>query len=76
MHRLVRQCAGCGCRSLPALALQAAVLYVPALQRAFGTVALSLRDWLVCLAVASTIIVASEVVKAVWRGVDRRSASA
>ena len=58
------------------VALQLAVLYVPALQVAFGTVALSLRDWLVCLAVASTIIVASEVVKAVWRGVDRRSASA
>jgi Ca2+-transporting ATPase len=58
------------------VALQLAVLYVPALQVAFGTVALSLRDWLVCLAVASTIIVASEAVKAVWRGVDRRSASA
>jgi Ca2+-transporting ATPase len=58
------------------VALQLAVLYVPALQLAFGTVGLSLGDWIVCVAVASTIIVASEVVKAVWRGVDRRSASA
>jgi magnesium-transporting ATPase (P-type) len=58
------------------VALQLAVLYVPALQLAFGTVGLSLWDWIVCIAVASTIIVASEGFKAYWRGVDRRSAPA
>jgi Ca2+-transporting ATPase len=58
------------------VALQLAVLYVPALQLAFGTVGLSLGDWIVCVAVASTIIVASEVLKACWRSADRRSTPA
>jgi Ca2+-transporting ATPase len=52
------------------LALQAAVLYVPALQRAFGTVALDARDWLLCVAVASSIVVAREAGKAFWRARD------
>ncbi len=38
------------------LALQAAVLYVPFLQQAFSTVALSVRDWLFCVAVASLVL--------------------
>jgi Ca2+-transporting ATPase len=58
---------------LAALALQLAVLYIPALQVAFGTVGLSLADWAICLGVAATIVVASEVVKAHWRGADRRT---
>jgi len=57
-----------------ALALQAAVIYAPALQRAFGTVALDTRDWLLCAAVASTVVFAREAGKAWWRSVDRRRA--
>ena len=34
------------------IALQVLVVYVPFLQRAFGTVALSARDWAFCLAVS------------------------
>ena len=37
-------------------ALQVAVVYVPVLQRAFGTVALSGSDWLFCVAVASAVL--------------------
>ncbi|MGH7503277.1 MAG: cation-translocating P-type ATPase [Longimicrobiales bacterium] len=41
---------------LLSLALQVLVLYVPLLQQAFGTVSLSARDWLVCSAVASSVL--------------------
>jgi len=54
--------------------LQMAVIYVPALQRAFRTVPLDAADWLLCAAVASTVVVARELHKAWWRGVDRRRA--
>ncbi len=52
-----------------ALALQACVLYVPALQRGFGTAALGVDDWLVCTLAASTVLVGLELVKAArrWR---------
>jgi Ca2+-transporting ATPase len=53
------------------LALQLVVVYVPALQRAFGTVPLGAADWLFCVGVASTIVVAREGGKAWWRAVDR-----
>ncbi|HMM43140.1 MAG TPA: HAD-IC family P-type ATPase [Thermomicrobiales bacterium] len=43
--------------------LQIAVIYLPFLQRAFGTVDLSLGDWLVCLAVGSTVLWLRELVK-------------
>ena len=56
------------------LALQAAVIYVPSLQRAFGTVSLDAGDWLLCAAMASTIVLAREAGKAWWRAVDRRAA--
>ena len=56
------------------LALQLAVIYVPALQRGFGTVALDAGDWLISAAVASTIVLAREAGKAWWRAVDRRAA--
>ncbi len=56
------------------LALQAAVIYLPALQRAFGTVPLGAGDWLLCAAAASTIVFAREAGKAWWRAVDRRMA--
>jgi Ca2+-transporting ATPase len=38
------------------LALQVGVVYAPFLQRAFGTVGLSVRDWLFCGAVASSVL--------------------
>jgi P-type Ca2+ transporter type 2C len=59
-----------------AAALQALVLYVPAMQKAFGTVPLSTADWALCIAVASLVLVAREIVKAYWRTVDRRAAEA
>jgi Ca2+-transporting ATPase len=54
-----------------ALALQAAVLDLPLLQRGFGTVPLSAADWWTCLAVAASVLVASEGVKAAFRAYDR-----
>ena len=50
-----------------ALALQLVVLYVPVLQRAFGTVALSGGDWLRCVAVASSVLWLRELSKVVTR---------
>ena len=41
---------------LLSLVLQAAVLYVPFLQRAFSTVALGAGDWLLCATVASSVL--------------------
>ncbi len=41
---------------LLSLVLQAAVLYVPFLQRAFSTVPLGAGDWLLCAAVASSVL--------------------
>jgi P-type Ca2+ transporter type 2C len=52
------------------------VTYLPGLQRAFGTVPLEARDWLLCTAAASTIVFAREAGKAWWRGVDRRALGA
>ncbi len=50
-----------------ALALQAGVVYAPFLQQAFSTVALDLRDWLVCAATGSSVLWLTEVVKALRR---------
>jgi Ca2+-transporting ATPase len=47
--------------------LQLAVVYLPFLQQAFGTVALSGRDWLVCTAVASSVLWLRELVKLLGR---------
>ncbi|HEU5103268.1 MAG TPA: cation-translocating P-type ATPase [Roseiflexaceae bacterium] len=41
---------------LVSVVLQVAVIYTPFLQRAFGTVPLSLFDWLLCVAVGSTVL--------------------
>jgi Ca2+-transporting ATPase len=49
------------------LALQAVVVYVPVMQRAFGTVALDAGDWGRCALMASAVLVVSEAVKAVRR---------
>jgi P-type Ca2+ transporter type 2C len=47
--------------------LQFLVLYVPFLQRAFGTTALGVGDWAVCVAVASSVLWLREVSKAITR---------
>jgi Ca2+-transporting ATPase len=49
------------------VALQALVVYVPSLQRAFGTTPLSLGDWVSCLTVASSVLWLRELNKAVTR---------
>jgi len=49
------------------LVLQVAVVHVPVLQVAFGTAPLGVADWLVCAAMASSVLVVSEVRKAVGR---------
>jgi Ca2+-transporting ATPase len=49
-----------------ALALQLAVIYLPTLQRAFGTVALDARDWLLCTGIAASVVLARELEK-LWR---------
>jgi Ca2+-transporting ATPase len=38
------------------LALQVVVVSVPVFQQAFGTVGLTARDWILCIAVASTVL--------------------
>jgi Ca2+-transporting ATPase len=48
-------------------ALQLAVLYLPPLQRAFGSTALSGADWLRCLAVSSAVLWEREIVKLISR---------
>jgi Ca2+-transporting ATPase len=57
------------------LAAQFAVLYVPTLQQAFGTVALDGADCLLCAAVASTVVYAREGLKATFRARDWRAAA-
>ena len=47
--------------------LQCFVLYVPFLQRAFGTTALGVADWAVCTAVASSVLWLREASKAIAR---------
>jgi Ca2+-transporting ATPase len=53
---------------LLSLALQAAVVYVPFLQKAFSTVPLRAVDWLRCLVVASSVLWLSELRKLISRG--------
>lgn len=55
------------------LALQVAVVYVPFLQRAFGTVALNPEDWLRCTMVASSVLWFREGSKLVARATRRTS---
>jgi Ca2+-transporting ATPase len=47
--------------------LQFAVVYIPFLQNAFGTAPLSARDWLFCVAVASSVLWLREASKAMVR---------
>ena len=53
------------------LALQVAVVSLPLLQRAFGTVALTGRDWLFCAAVASSVLWLRELAKLFTRARSR-----
>jgi Ca2+-transporting ATPase len=53
------------------LALQALVLYVPALQRPFGTTPLGAADWLRCTAVASSVLWVRELSKRLARASAR-----
>jgi Ca2+-transporting ATPase len=52
--------------------LQVAVIYTPFLQKAFSTVDLSLRDWLVCIMVASSVLWLRELSKVITRMVNGR----
>ncbi len=53
-------------------ALQVAVVHVPFLNRAFGTAPLTLEQWLVCVAMASTVLWLTELRKVAIRVTDRR----
>jgi Ca2+-transporting ATPase len=58
---------------LVSVVLQVAVIYAPFLQAAFGTVPLTLLDWLVCLAVSSLVLWPIEILKWVARRRDARA---
>jgi Ca2+-transporting ATPase len=45
------------------LALQLIVVYTPVLQRAFGTVSLTVDDWLLCVGIASSVLWLREISK-------------
>jgi Ca2+-transporting ATPase len=53
------------------VALQVVVVYVPFLQRAFGTVGLTARDWVLCVGVASTVLWLREGTKLIARMISR-----
>jgi Ca2+-transporting ATPase len=55
------------------LALHALVIYAPPLQRAFSTMNLTARDWLVCAAAASSVLWLRELTKAGGRWWRRRA---
>jgi Ca2+-transporting ATPase len=57
------------------LALHACVIYLPFLQQAFSTAALTLGDWLTCAAAASSVLWISKLVIAVRRARDRTPAT-
>jgi Ca2+-transporting ATPase len=57
---------------LLSLVLQAAVIYIPFLQRAFSTARLSAGDWLFCAAVASSVLWLRELSKVIPWATNRR----
>ena len=59
---------------LLSLLLQIAVVYTPFLQQAFSTVGLSIGDWLLCAAVASSVLWLRELSKLLVRASARRAA--
>jgi Ca2+-transporting ATPase len=50
------------------------VIYMPSLQKAFSTVSLSLGDWLLCIAVSSSVLWLRELYKLVTRTARRKHA--
>ena len=66
---------GCGRRSACRLRCRCVVVYVPFLQRAFGTVGLSGGDWLFCTAVASSVLWLREISKLAARKRTSRALS-
>ena len=60
---------------LLSLLLQIAVIYVPFLQHAFSTVSLSLRDWLLCAGIASSVLWLRELSKLIQRAASQASRS-
>ena len=52
------------------VALQFLVLYLPGMQKAFGTFPLTLADWAFCTAAAASVLVAIEIAKPVFRALD------
>ncbi|MFN8473185.1 MAG: cation-translocating P-type ATPase [Anaerolineae bacterium] len=52
---------------LASVLLQVLVIYAPFLQPAFNTMPLTSTEWLVCIAVASTVLWAREIVKLLFR---------
>ncbi len=50
------------------IVLQVLVVYMPVLQRGFGTVGLTTRDWVLCVAVASSVLWLREASKLMTRG--------
>jgi len=57
---------------LLSIVLQAAVIYIPFLQQAFSTVSLSPGDWLLCAAVASSVLWLRELSKVIIRASEKR----
>jgi Ca2+-transporting ATPase len=49
------------------LLLQVVVIYTAFLQRAFGTVSLSVQDWVFCAAIASSVLWLREISKSLAR---------
>jgi magnesium-transporting ATPase (P-type) len=58
-----------------ATALQVAVVHIPFLNTAFGTVPLGPQQWVVCAAMASSVLWASELRKLLARAIRRRARS-
>jgi Ca2+-transporting ATPase len=58
-----------------AAALQLAVIYLPVMQRAFGTVALGAGDWLLCTGIGASVVAARELEK-LWRRSATRGSNA
>ncbi len=54
--------------------LQVMVIYIPFLQKAFGTVGLGLKDWGVCILAAGSVVVVREISKLLWPGPERKAA--
>ena len=55
------------------LALQGVVIYAPFLQKAFSTTSLSGSDWLLCTAVASSVVWLRELSKLLTRALDNQA---